>query len=421
MPKETREPAPFRIGIVADDLTGALDAGAGFAKAGMRVRVPLVPIGAPLDFGGADAMVINTASREGTADDAYARTRAATIALLRGGVTLLYKKVDSALRGHPGPELAGMLSPLPAGTRALVAPAFPAQGRVTVNGVQLIHGRPATRFDGRLIEAFSEPASEAGSSAASSCDFHDAADEADLRTVAKKGVDDGVRVWVGSAGLAAELVPALIEKGLHFDGHDGADGGEPDSPWHEGNPVFVIAGSVHPVTIAQVAEAATNPDRHLAINPQQREGWPSASTFDRAFAGDDATEPTVPGHATPTEGKGSTPLIVSTHADVPDGTLPDEWIIGAAALLTQIAEALMRRLVRGSPMALVVTGGETAQTLFAALGATAIDVTGEVLPGIPTGMLHVGGRVVPIVTKSGGFGAPSDLATIIAGAPQLRA
>ena len=61
-----REPAPFRIGVVADDLTGALDAGAGFAKAGMRVRVPLGPVGVPLPrhaIADADVIVINTASR----------------------------------------------------------------------------------------------------------------------------------------------------------------------------------------------------------------------------------------------------------------------------------------------------------------------------------------------------------------------
>lgn len=402
MTDERREPAPFRIGIVADDLTGALDAGAGFAKAGMRVRVPLAPVGTPLDVSDADAIVINTASREGSADDAHARTRAATITLLRGGVTLLYKKVDSVLRGHPGPELAGMLSPLPPGTRALVAPAFPAQGRVTIDGVQLVHGRPATNHGGRLRDAFAD--------AATACDFHDAADEETLHAIAKQGVDDGVRVWVGTAGLAAELVPALIEKGLHFAGHEGTDGDESDAPWHDGSPVVVIAGSVHPVTIAQIASVANAGARHLAIDPQRPETWPSASALDEAFASADATAGSTAG-----------PLVISTHVAVPDGPIPDAWNRGAAELLDRIADALARRLATGIPMALVVTGGETAQSLFARLGATAIDVTGEVLPGIPTGRLHVGQRLVPIVTKSGGFGGPSDLATIIDGASQPRA
>ena len=402
--QKAHETAPFRIGIVADDLTGALDAGAGFAKAGMRVRVPLVPVGTPLEVSDADAIVINTASREGSADDAHSRTRAATISLLRGGVTLLYKKVDSVLRGHPGPELAGMLSPLPLGTRALVAPAFPAQGRVTINGVQLVHGRPATNHGGRLREAFAD--------AATACDFHDAADEATLQAIAKQGVDDGVRVWVGSAGLAAELVPALIEKGLHFAGHEGTDGDDgfaSDAPWHGGSQIVVIAGSVHPVTVAQVASVALAGVRHLAFDPQRPETWPSASTLDQALSGDLTGVSETTG-----------PLVFSTHVAVPDGPVPDAWNRGAAELLERTANALTRRLATGVPMALVVTGGETAQSLFARLGATAIDVTGEVLPGIPTGRLHVGPYLVPIVTKSGGFGGQSDLATIIDGTSQLR-
>ena len=267
MTDERREPAPFRIGVVADDLTGALDAGAGFAKAGMRVRVPLGPVGAALPphaIADADVIVINTASREGTAEDAHALARAATLSLLRSGVTLLYKKVDSVLRGHPGPELAGMLSPLPPGTRALVAPAFPAQGRVTVGGVQLIHGTPAPMYGGRLRDAFVD--------AAAACDFHDAVDETALREIAEQGVDDGVRVWVGTAGLAAELVPALIEKGLHFSGHEGES--DEVGPWHEGRSVVVVAGSVHPTTVAQVAALAETGVPHLAIDPQSPATWP---------------------------------------------------------------------------------------------------------------------------------------------------
>jgi uncharacterized protein YgbK (DUF1537 family) len=108
------------------------------------------------------------------------------------------------------------------------------------------------------------------------------------------------------------------------------------------------------------------------------------------------------------------PLVVSTHAAVPDGMPSVAWMTGTATLLDRIADGLRRRLETGAPLALVVTGGETAQTLFARLGATAIVVTGEVLPGVPTGLLHVDGCEIKIVTKSGGFGTASDLATIIA-------
>ncbi len=387
MTDERREPAPFRIGIVADDLTGALDAGAGFAKAGMRVRVPLGPVGGRIDVADADAIVINTASREGSAEDARERTRAATISLLRSGVTLLYKKVDSVLRGHPGPELAGMLSPLPRGTRALVAPAFPAQGRVTAGGVQYVHGAPAPNFAGALAAAFAE--------VAESCDFHDAEDDETLHAIAKQGVDDGVRVWVGTAGLAAELVPALIEKGLHFAGHEGES--EDDASWHAGRSVVVVAGSVHPTTVAQVAMLAATGTPHLAIDPQAPESWPSEDDLVAAMT--------------------SGPCIVSTHRGLPIGELPSEWVAGAGDLLNRVAATVERAVESTSPPALVVTGGETAQILFRRLAAEAIDVTGEVLPGIPNGLVSIGSKTVPIVTKSGGFGAAGDLIEICRAAP----
>ena len=383
-----REPAPFRIGVVADDLTGALDAGAGFAKAGMRVRVPLGPLGAPLDIADADVIVINTASREGSAEDAHARVRTATLSLLRSGVTLLYKKVDSVLRGHPGPELAGMLSPLPPGTRALVAPAFPAQGRVTVGGVQLLHGTPTPNYGGRLRDAFVD--------AAAACDFHDALDESSLQEIAKQGVDDGVRVWVGTAGLASEMVPALIEKGLHFSGHEGES--DDVGSWHEGRSVLVVAGSVHPTTVAQVASLAETGIPHLAIDPQSPATWPTEDDLVQAMVGG--------------------PCIVSTHNGLPIGELPSEWVAGAGDLLNRVAAAVGRALGSTSPPALVVTGGETAQILFRRVSAVAIDVTGEVLPGIPNGRVSIGSITVPIVTKSGGFGGAGDLIEICRAAPE---
>lgn len=383
----TREAAPFRIGVVADDLTGALDTGAGFARAGMRVRVALGDRGAPVDLDGLDVAIINTASREGDAEVARERSRDATRALLRAGVTILYKKVDSTLRGHPGAELAGMLSVLPPGTRALVAPAFPAQGRLTAGGVQRAFGRPVPGFGGDVRAAL-HPVADA-------CDVHDVASDDDLAAIATQGIEDGVRVWVGTAGLAGQLVPALVARGLHFAAHDGEE--TADGPWHDGRPVVVVAGSVHPVTVAQVAALAASGVAHLAIDPRRPDTWPDDAALDRVLA--------------------SPPVALSLHEGIPEGGLPSDWVAGAVRLLDRVAGALGRRLAGDAGTALVVTGGETAQCVLWGLGATAIDVTGEVLPGVPTGRLHLRGRSVPVVTKSGGFGGPDALRLVIDGAP----
>jgi uncharacterized protein YgbK (DUF1537 family) len=58
--------------------------------------------------------------------------------------------------------------------------------------------------------------------------------------------------------------------------------------------------------------------------------------------------------------------------------------------------------------ALVLTGGDTAVRVARALGATGIQLEGEVEAGVPVGTL-VGLRPYRVVTKAGGFGDPDTL------------
>ena len=62
------------------------------------------------------------------------------------------------------------------------------------------------------------------------------------------------------------------------------------------------------------------------------------------------------------------------------------------------------------PGSLFVTGGETLHGLLQALGAQSLLATGELLPGVPHARI-VGGRWhdLPVIAKSGGFGAPDLL------------
>jgi uncharacterized protein YgbK (DUF1537 family) len=57
----------------------------------------------------------------------------------------------------------------------------------------------------------------------------------------------------------------------------------------------------------------------------------------------------------------------------------------------------------------VLTGGTTALAVAGALGATELRLHGEVVAGLPLGELVMGPHRVPVVTKSGGFGAPDAL------------
>ncbi len=321
------------LGLIADDLTGALDAGAGFVRYGLRAVLPFS--GRPEDASEADVALVNTETRdEPDSAVAHAAVREAAGRLHDAGVPGVYKKIDSVLRGHPGPELAAVLDVY--GGRALVAPAFPAQGRTTQGGTQLLHGRPVEPFGGDLRAALGD--------AAERCDIRDAATDEDLSRLAHDVAQQDYHVWCGTAGLAAHAPDALRLQPGH--------GPPPRLPPVEH--VLVFAGTNHPATNAQL-------DRLRKAAP-------------------DGVRVVIEGRQ------------YATRRDV-----------GAALRRAARSQKL------GPGVGLLMTGGETALIVCRALAAVSIEVTSEALPGIPLGLLRLPDQVVPIATKSGGFGRPDAL------------
>ncbi len=131
-----------QLAIVADDLTGAADTSACFAKAGLATVIRLSGATVP----NADVLAVSTESRDldpaAAAEDGPLGAHAVSPAVKRdAGPRWVYKKIDSALRGHPRDELLAAMEAIGT-TRALVAPAFPAERRTTVGGRQHIDGVP---------------------------------------------------------------------------------------------------------------------------------------------------------------------------------------------------------------------------------------------------------------------------------------
>nr|WP_249219097.1 four-carbon acid sugar kinase family protein [Loktanella sp. SALINAS62] len=111
--------------IVADDLTGALDAAAPFAALGAVVATGPDAFQAALDYG-KRIVAVSTRSRECDADTA-ARTVAKIMAMVPDGAALM-KKVDSRLKGNIRAELRAMPG------RPLLLPALPDMGRIVRDG-----------------------------------------------------------------------------------------------------------------------------------------------------------------------------------------------------------------------------------------------------------------------------------------------
>lgn len=235
------------VRILADDLTGALDAAAPFATPTHPVHLAL---GGTIE---AAKQTISSESRELALDPARDAVRTA-FEVLRPGTdekTLWFKKVDSVLRGWPVEETLELMRCL--GLPACVfAPAFPEMGRRTVDGRHEVADperdgawSPAAIHD--LRHAFAAAGARVAmlgeGGVATGIMIGNAREPGDLRGMVAQAPRRGV-LWAGSRGLAEALCfphPPLVAPPV------GA----------------VVLGTSHPVTRRQ-AERLGNGDATAA-------------------------------------------------------------------------------------------------------------------------------------------------------------
>jgi uncharacterized protein YgbK (DUF1537 family) len=396
------------VAILADDLTGAADSAAAFVSSGLTAAVLL---DRTLSAPPADVLAYNLATRLRSASEAEAITERAVDLALAAGAGQLYRKVDSVLRGHVGPETAATLTALARRTGrrpfAIASTAFPATGRTVLGGRVHIDGSPGTAGDlaacltevglrvrtiplpvvrsgGRALGRVCRDAVEAGVDVL----VPDTESDADLAAVAMAGATAAAGrplVWVGSAGLAHHLPAAL---GLRAVGQPG-----PRAPWRTGR-TLTVTGTRSPVAHAQHrrfglatgAAAVVIPPDALLAGEQGPAMRPAHRALAAALAVGDAGLAVDPGRRVGPEDA------------------------------TELTAAL-GRFVAGhlSDVALLaMTGGETAQAVLAALGVAAVDVLAELEPGVV--LVAAGhGPAPPMVTKAGGFGDQDTWVRCLAG------
>jgi uncharacterized protein YgbK (DUF1537 family) len=400
-----------RVLVVADDLSGAADCAITWVPWGLDV---VVALDATADVGAADVLAVDTDSRRAAPAAAAAATREAVRRHAGPACRVLYKKIDSTLRGNVGVEIAAAAG---AGRFALFAPAFPAAGRTMEGGGVVVAGTPLAatalwRLEGGgrdpdpvamlaaagLATAVAPLALVRGGGLApwlhdrvaegfraAACD---AATEADLAAIAEAGAAlDRPLLWVGSGGLARHL-RAVTGVGAT------AAPATPRRP--PGRPVLVAVGSVSAVSRHQLAAVAARPGAaHLEIAPevllaaQESRSWQAIARRLDGLLADPALSA----------------VAVSIRAAV-----GDDPAIRGAALAGALGRLLAPRLA--SAGGLVATGGETARALLGAAGVAGLRLVGEVEPGVPLGIAL--GSGLALVTKAGAFGNEATLARCVA-------
>jgi uncharacterized protein YgbK (DUF1537 family) len=364
IPAQSSSSAPSRpqILVLADDLTGACDSAAAFLRHGHTARVLLTPNPEAPET----VWVRHTASRD-LSPIAAARAVAQAAHTLPT-TPLIFKKVDSAGRGNIAAELLAAQKAFTTGL-ILLAPSFPAAGRVVNNGILQITDIASQNTNVCLAALFPEQHHHRIGKAATPAELAtliaagkdillcDAATDSDLQAITQAASKLPARIlWAGSAGLANALAALHPADQPH------------EQPRPQSGGTLVVTGTTHSVTQLQLQHLLAA--RHITLI--------------------DLTTDPIDGQAHN--------LLQITCAK------------GDSAQIRTLWQRLSPR-----PTALVLTGGDTAALVLQALDAEAIILHGELSPGIPWGTLQSGlAHNCTVVTKSGGFGTETSLTDAVA-------
>ena len=135
------------VGIIADDLTGANDTALQFELNGADTNILLNNEIQKTQTNPSQAWAISTESRNVSPQEAFEKVKnAAQLFVNEINPDFFYKKIDSTVRGNIAVEVLSLLQVLE-WDAAIVMPAFPQEGRITVGGYHLLKGVPIERTE----------------------------------------------------------------------------------------------------------------------------------------------------------------------------------------------------------------------------------------------------------------------------------
>lgn len=425
------------IVIVADDLTGANDTAAAFVRHGFRAATLLrLQEATCLRAPGYEVVALSTESRGLSTSEAGRAVSRLFETFHPGPHDIVYKKIDSALRGPIAAELGALMEACGRFRRVLVAPAFPAMGRTTVGGQQRIDGEPV-----HLTEMARDPVSPVRISSIPALLEHqwpgkvaylplahvrrgaaavaewlstlepavralaaDAETDGHLEILAEAALGDPALLLCGTAGLAAALARQLERRSdRRRDGvrgtHDPAmgerrpgDGGARPCRTPHGSSrrgfLFVV-GSKSSRARAQLDVLHAQAPWVARVDVELEQLQESSQGAARAV------QEVARKAAAGLRHCGAAAIGVKGAGE---GLKPETITFRLAEVVQHVEEV-------APPDTLLLTGGETAASVLKALGAGALEIVGEHAPGVVVSRIR-GGRSegACVVTKAGSFG-----------------
>lgn len=368
----------MKIAVIADDLTGALDTGVQFTQWGFKTQLLQT-----LEDDNNEVIVINTETRNKNSEQAY--NILFNLAKNLRKYDIIYKKIDSTLRGNPGAEIEAILKATNEG-RVIVTPTYPATARRVHEGHLYIGEKAITETE--YINEYKIKTSYIPEILNTKTSIHtcksprnlptngiiiiDSATEQDLIQIANKRT----RVLAGSAGLADALCYTLKNP----------------------PPVLSIIGSIRSESRVQVnmlhnrlGAEIININTIDALNSS-----PQYELLEKAKLGI----------------MNKDVIITSAFTEqIVKRTFDEAKLMGFNSkevenrITGALADVSYELLTSQKLSGIVITGGATAKAIISRLGIKTIDLIDEVQPGIPVIKLDQ----FLSITKAGGFGQPDTL------------
>ncbi|OJH43505.1 3-oxo-tetronate kinase [Paracoccus sp. SM22M-07] len=403
----------MKIGVIADDFTGATDI-AGFLVAGGLTTTQMIGVPEADAQVDADAVVISLKSRSNPAAEAVADSLAALEWLRARGCAQIYQKYcstfDSTAEGNIGPVADALMEAL--GTDiTVICPALPVNGRSVYLGHLFVgqdllqdsgmRDHPITPMrDSSLIRLMEGQAQgRCGLVDAATVDQGPQAVRDRIAALRADGVRYVVLDAISDAHLAT-LGQAVAEMALVTGGSGlgygiaravsgGADAQAQDAGAPLAGPAVVISGSCSVMTNRQVAAyRALAPTLDVEV--------------DRCLADADAYSAELAEWVL-AQPQGRAPMITATADPARLREIQGQHGPAASEAVEHTFAAAATRLAEGGITRFIVAGGETSGSVTQALKVTGFAIGPQIAPGVP--WVRAVDKPLSLALKSGNFGA----------------
>ena len=421
------------IYVIADDLTGANDTGVQFTKKGYNTIVSVLDEQSTIIIpNNLDVFVMDTETRELKSKIAREKLRNILKKLNINENDMIYKKVDSTLRGNIGVEIEEIMIILNRDI-CIFSPSYPSYQRITVGGYLLVQQKPLglseyssnhldqgeNSFIPFLLKKQTDfPVGQIDlkdvakgqktilskinelSQKGNKIIVIDSTNEEHLRDIFASGLKfDRSVLFSGSAGLANHF-PNINNKNedLKIKIEDNKSS------------VIIVSGSRNSIMEDQVNYLKNRLNfTELKIDLEQVFSDKDRILDNYAAEGIKAI-------------KGNRDLVMHT-----DAIYNEEKLINKKLMLkynlgfrelevkikTFLGELISKIIKNSSSRNLILTGGDTALGVCKELGISNLNVIDELLPGIPLSTAYYENNILNIITKAGGFGKEDTLYNLI--------